>query len=165
MISQGRVGRSLAAVALVALVGLSGCLATTGPSATPTATASDATATATATPAEPPAALDSRLAGLVAAQNRSAYATDSGLDYESDAGTAGTADEGGDGRVRGVVVLEANATLPEGYDLELLARADGLVEVRVAVDDLHALASEDGVRQVRPPRTPGADATGGVDAS
>ena len=158
-----RLTRTVAAVALVVLVALSGCLTASGPSAD---TASGtATATETETPATTPAALDSQLAGLVAADNRTAYAEASGLDYDAGAtaGTAGTTAQGDtDGRVRAVVVLDANATLPGGYDLSVVARADELVEVRVAVDDLSALAREDGVRLVRPPQTPAAGGTGGA---
>ena len=155
---ERRWARASATVAVVALVALTGCLATPGAS-------SSGTATGTATGAGPPAALDSRLAGLVAADNRSAYAADSGLDYESNR-TVGTAvvtgRPDGDGSVRAVVVLDANATLPEGYDFHVVASADGLVEVRVAIDDLCALAREDGVQFVRPPRTPAAAGTGGT---
>ena len=144
---------TVVAMVLVVLVTLSGCLTASRPA--------PATASGTATETETPAALDSQLAGLVAADNRTAYAEANGLDY--DAGAATTAGQSeADGRVRAVVVLETNATLPEGYDLGVVASADNLVEVRVAVDDLPALARDDGVQLVRPPRTPAAGGTGGT---
>jgi len=149
---------SVAAVVLVLVVAVSGCLAASGPSPETASEPNETAETATSqTATEPPAALDSQLAGLVIADNRTAYAEANGLDYEPNR-TVGTATTTGqsdaDGRVRAVVVLEANATLPEGYALEVVASADELVEVRVAVDDLEALARADGVRFVRPPRTP-----------
>lgn len=162
---MSRQGQRLRCLAVVALVAFSGCLAapSTDATATTNATATESPDRAgTETASEPPAALDGQLAGLVTADNRTAYAEANGLDYERNrtVGTATTTGTDASVRVRAVVVLEANATLPEGYALDVVASADELVEVRVAADDLYPLAREDGVRFVRPPRTPAAAGAG-----
>ncbi|UWG46958.1 ABC-type Fe3+-hydroxamate transport system, periplasmic component [Halanaeroarchaeum sp. HSR-CO] len=96
-----------------------------------------------------PDALDSTLAGLVQADDRDAYAETHDLDYD-------------DGRVAVVVELQPDAELPEGYDLNVTARHDELVQAWVQVEDLPSLASEEEVRFVRPPHTPEADGQSGV---
>lgn len=124
---------------VIALVALAGCLTT--PATDPTETESPERG-ATETTSEVPAALDSQLAGLVTADNRSAYAAATGLEYECGTGSAGTAaTDSADGRVRVV-----------------------LVEATVHVGDLYSLARAGGIRVVRPPRTPAADGIGGTGA-
>ncbi len=124
---------------VIALVALAGCLTT--PATDPTETESPERG-ATETTSEVPAALDSQLAGLVTADNRSAYAAATGLEYERGTGSAGTAaTDSADGRVRVV-----------------------LVEATVHVGDLYSLARAGGIRVVRPPRTPAADGIGGTGA-
>jgi hypothetical protein len=147
---------------VIALVALAGCLTT--PATDPTETESPERG-ATETTSEVPAALDSQLAGLVTADNRSAYAAATGLEYERETGSAGTAaTDSADGRVRVVLVLAANATVPEGDNLTVVASANGLVEATVHVGDLYSLARAGGIRVVRPPRTPAADGIGGTGA-
>lgn len=94
-------------------------------------------------------ALASILVGLVQADDRAAYAETHGLDYEDD-------------RVGVVIELQPDADLPEGYDLAITASHDEMVQARAPVEDLPPLASEEGVRYVRPPHSPEADGPSGA---
>ena len=151
--------RFVAGVVSVRAAGLSGCLggrpnADAGTSGKTGGTGGETTRTATTTTPSPSDAgavsedarrrLDGRLVGLVEAGDRTAYADDHDLRYD-------------DGRVLVVVELESGADLPPSPSVDATARRGSLVEGRVAVTDLTALATAGGVRYVRPPRAPAAD--------
>jgi hypothetical protein len=87
------------------------------------------------------------LPGLLAADDRAAFAADHGLEYR-------------DGAVSVVIRLEPGADLPEEYVVSVTTRRDGIVFAFVAVDDLEPLASDERVRLVGPPSEPAA--TGGA---
>lgn len=94
--------------------------------------------------------LDGRLAGLLDASDRAAYAADHGLTYD-------------EGSVLVVVELESGAEMPPSPPVAEATRHGSLVVGRVAVDDLSALATAEGVQYVRPPQAPvAADAVGRV---
>lgn len=134
----------LAAIGTLLLVLGAGCLGVPAADAPhDTHTTSQTTTTAPTTQSMPDA-LDSRLAGLYSATDRADYADTHDLAYA-------------DGRVEVVVELHPGADLPGGYDVEVTARHDELVQATVAVDDLPALAREDDIRYVRPPHRPETD--------
>ncbi len=122
-------------------VGIAGCTDT--PSADTTGTETPTRSTTI------PDALDDTLVGLYQAENRTDYAATHDLMYA-------------DGRVDVVMVLTDGGNLPTGYDLTVTAHHDHLIQARARVSDLPALAQEDGVRYVRPPRTGTADGASGV---
>lgn len=88
--------------------------------------------------------LDGRLAGLLDATDRAAYAADHDVTYDG-------------GRVFVVVELESGAEMPPSPPVAEAMRHGSLVAGRVAVDDLPALTTAEGVRYVRPPQAPVAD--------
>lgn len=135
---------TVAVAAVMVLASVAGCAGPTDGSATPADTpASDTTTATTTTPSRPPA-LDSTLYQVVTAENRSAVADQYGLEYRN-------------GSISVVVELEAGASLPEGYDINVHQRHERLVEASVAVDDLVDLAREDAVAAIRPPTQPQMD--------
>lgn len=141
----------LATVAVLLLVVGAGCATIPGPTGTTASTTTPPSATTTTT-TNMPDALDSRLAGLYSAENRTEYADTHGLEYD-------------DGQVEVVVELASGADLPDGYDVTVTARHDELVQAWVDVDDLPGIASDEDVGFVRPPHTPDTDkSAGGSDA-
>lgn len=164
VIPTGRLG----ALSLLGVVLLAGCLsptggvrdAATGPTAAGgSATGDDRTTVASGTSepcrrstatetqnasrrsADRPEALESRLYGLVTAENRTAYAADRELSLR-------------DGRVLVEIGLRDGAALPAGIDLEETARHDDLVEGYVPVCQLVPLADAEGITYVQSPRRP-----------
>lgn len=94
--------------------------------------------------------LDERLAGLVDATDRAAYAAAHDVAYDGE-------------RVLVVVELESGAEMPPSPPVAEATRRGSLVAGRVAVDDLRVLATAEGVRYVRPPEASvSADAVGRV---
>lgn len=145
--------RFVAGLVSVRVAGLSGCLGghpTTEAGSSGTGER-DGTGTGTATPsaerrpvtvdADARERLDDTLVGLVEADDRSAYADREGLTYD-------------EGRVLVVVELRGGADPPSSPPFDATARHGSLVEGRVAVEALPALATADGVASVRPPQTP-----------
>jgi len=117
---------------------------TTIPKSTPTPTVVTPTAretnTATPTPSNHPD-LDSRLYGLVVADDRSDYADREGLIYENNS-------------VQVVIELEPGASLPTRGDIVVELRHDNLVQGFVSVEALIPLARDNNVSAVRPPTEP-----------
>jgi len=144
-------GRLSAVLALVAIAGCGGTppgtptSTETGPASpgmggSPTVTVTDTPtpdATATVSMTRPPA-LESVLYRLVNADNRTAFAKEHGLELN-------------DSRVLVVVELEANRSLPSGYDVTVTTRFENEVQAYVGISDLVSLADSDSVRVVRPP--------------
>lgn len=134
------------------VAGLSGCLGgDTGDGSSSGKTGeTDGNQTQTATPTDGESLrvsdaarerLDDRLVGLVEADDRSAYADSAELAYD-------------DGRVLVVVELRTGSDLPATPPVNVENRHESLVEGRVAVDDLPALATAEAVEYVRPTRAP-----------
>jgi hypothetical protein len=134
------------------LVVASGCV--TVPSA-PTTDAPTTTTPENTTTTEPTRAnttdrpdqhpsLDSRLVGLLDAENRTRYADERDLRVRN-------------GSVLVVVELRENRSLPSEFDLDVTARHDRLVQAWTPIDRLAALAAHENVSFVRPPREPVAD--------
>lgn len=128
---------------------LAGCLASeptpsAGTSLSPTQTHPTLSDSASGPPTNS-SSLDPVLASLIEAENRTRYAQSNGLVLE-------------EGRVRVIIELEPNATVPDQYELEIelsLGTDTGTsVQAMVAVSDLEPLAHERGVVEVRPPQTP-----------
>lgn len=90
---------------------------------------------------KPPEALDSRLYGLVTAENRSVYASNHSLRFEN-------------GSVLAVIELRPNRTLPTGFDGRVRARYDNLVQSEIPVCDLVPISEHRNVSFVRPPAEP-----------
>lgn len=151
--------RFVASVASVRAATLSGCLGgrpgdagssgtsgeigeTAGTTAETTATATDAGQTVGADAREH---LDDRLVGLVETDDRAAYARRRKLSVD-------------EGRVLVAVELRPGADPPSTPSVAVDRRHGSLVEGRVDVDALPALATADAVAYVRPPRKPVADA-------
>lgn len=134
----GPTGYRLCNLVWVVLLVASGCLgAPTRQATTPTPTVTDGGA---ASPTKHPA-LESVLVRLIAAENRTAFAREHGLRLR-------------DGRVLVVVELAKGRTLPDGFDVDVAARHDSLVQATVEVDELSALAAHRNVSFVRTPREP-----------
>lgn len=122
---------------------------TAAPTGAPDSTATTAAAgenrtvvhapTATLGKGDQPAALESRLYGLVTAENRTAYADSRRLDLRN-------------GSVRVVVELRDGAELPASFDLTVESRYERLVQVFAPVDGLVPLADHGNVSYVRTPR-------------
>lgn len=120
---------------------------TTTTTETTTATTTEPThANATERPRKHPS-LDSQLVGLLDAENRTRYADERGLRVRNDS-------------VLVVVELRENRSLPAGFDLDVTARHDRLVQAWTPIDRLVALAEHGNVSFVRPPREPVADSLG-----
>lgn len=89
--------------------------------------------------------IDSALAGLVQADNRSRYAASHGLDFK-------------DGRVLVVIELTSNGSIPAEYDVRIEHRVtveDGvLVQAYLDVDAIGSLVREPDVRAIRVPESP-----------
>lgn len=103
----------------------------------PTTGTSTSTTTITGTMTKHPS-LESTLFELVRAENRTAFATEHGIDVR-------------DGRVLVVVELENGTDLPDGYDPAVASEFGTSVEAYVDIDDLVSLAGEGNVRVVRTP--------------
>lgn len=131
---------------LVALVVLAGCGGEPVPERTEQPAATEQSPTTTLSQKYP--SLDSRLVGLVDAENRTRYADEHDLRV-------------GNGSVLVVVELRENRSLPTSFDLDVDARHDRLVQVWTPIDRLVALAEHDDVSFVRPPREPVADSFSG----
>lgn len=120
----------------VVLLVVSGCLgAPTRQAVTPTPTVTDG---GEASPTKHPS-LESVLVRLIAAENRTAFAEDHGLRLR-------------DGQVLVVIELVEGESLPDGFDVDVTASHDELVQAYVAVDELTALAEHRNVSFVRTPR-------------
>jgi hypothetical protein len=85
--------------------------------------------------------LESDLRGIVEAQNRTAYASENGLELNN-------------GTVLVVVELSDGARMPSGFGTRTRNRNDGMVETYVPVGDLIELAGHENVSLVRKPREP-----------
>lgn len=138
-----RAGTALALAALV-VAGCAGAGSGPGPQTTTVTTATATTTTtrtntATATTTHP--GLEARLAGLLAAENRTAYAEGHGIDLR-------------DGRVDVVVELAPGRSLPADAPVAVTARHDELVQGRVPVGALESLAAHGNVSRVRAPDRP-----------
>lgn len=92
-----------------------------------------------------PAALESRLYGLVTAENRTAYAAARGLDLRN-------------GSVLVVVELRPGRELPASFDVTVRSRYENLVQAFVPVGDLVPIAEHGNVSFVRTPHEPVTDA-------
>lgn len=114
--------------------------ATATPNATPGANAT-LTHAPDATPGkgDQPDALESRLYGLVVAENRSAYAAARDLRLRN-------------GSVHVVVELHEGKPLPREFDLDVRTTYENLVRAFVPVDDLVPVAEHGNVSFVRTPR-------------
>lgn len=88
--------------------------------------------------------LDSRLVGLLNAENRTDYAASRDLDLRN-------------GSVLVVVELRPNRSLPPDFDADVRARHENLVQAWVPLDELGVLADHANVRFVRPPHEPATD--------
>lgn len=161
MIGSKLVCHAGAAPALGVLVLLAGCIGVSPPTADeagptglwgePTSAQQFSTDCGSGTLAEgqtpaprsdkPPEALDSRLYGLVTAENRSAYASDHDLRFEN-------------GSVLAVVELRPNRTLPAGFVMRVRARSGNLVQAEVPVCGLVPISEHRNVSFVRPPVEP-----------
>jgi hypothetical protein len=95
--------------------------------------------------------LDSRLVGLLTADNRTAYADSHDLDLRNDS-------------VLVVLELRPNRSLPTEFDVTVRARHENLVQARVPLDSLVTLAEHPNVSYVRPPREPAADSLSREDS-
>lgn len=88
-----------------------------------------------------PSPLASPLPGLVAAEDRAAYAREHDLEYR-------------DGTVMVEVEIVAGGEPPDQYLFTVISEGDRTVVAYVAVEDLVDLALDDSVRIVRPPAEP-----------
>lgn len=86
-----------------------------------------------------PDALESSLYGLVAAENRTAYAETWDLTFRN-------------GSVEVVVELRDGRQLPDEFDGSVQSRYENLVQATVSVDELVALSEHENVSFVRSPR-------------
>lgn len=88
--------------------------------------------------------VDPVLVDLIESENRTRFAEENDLSYR-------------DGRVKVIVELERNASLPSGYNIAVEHTATGsrgeLVQAYVDPDDLLRLGSEAGVRYIRTPQS------------
>lgn len=138
----------LAAAAAAASAAVGGCVGTPSAGSASTAEVGSTTTRSTRSPTDEttvdPSArerLDETLVELVEASDRAAFAADHGLTLE-------------DGRVLVVAELREGASLPESPPVDVEARHGSLVQGFVAVDDLPALSTSEGVAFVRPPNEP-----------
>lgn len=90
--------------------------------------------------------LESRLVGLVNAENRLVYAAEHGLELRN-------------GRILVVVELEPGREFPSGFDAQVRSRFENLVSASVPVDQLPPLAEHENVSFVRTPRRPVTDSS------
>lgn len=128
-----------ACLLVVGSVFTAGCVQSAG--STTDRTPAESTVGAVETTTADRAGMESRLAGLVAADDRAAYAAEHGLDY-------------GDGRVAVVVTLADGATFPEGHGAAVDLAHERTVQANVPVDELDSLAAHGNVTYVRLPREP-----------
>jgi hypothetical protein len=91
-----------------------------------------------------PSPLSESLRGLVAAEDRAAYAEEHSIDYR-------------DGSVKVFGELDGADEPPDAYVAELVGQYEGTFVAWVAVEDLVDLALHDGVRIVRRPPEPRTD--------